>query len=452
MRGGLADRPDRNRSISLHDAAARWRAAPAGDEAGHAATNIVPLRRGPRDEAHAAPPLTINANARPAPGTWQSERLSRWALLLAISAAAHASLYLPFQQEPAPMASIGETAISVEIVLGANQHAGLTPDQGTSEASAPTPAQAPEVTIAEVEPTETAQLEAPVERPAAAPEAPAEQPREVAAAPVEQPRPAEPTEVPPAPATPDTPETKAEAAPVIVAAPAETPPAIRPVTPVEAVEDATPAPAPVQARPQVEVATAAELQVSPSPPPAEATAASPVKEAVAETAKPVEVATVVLPTESATPPPRPAQRQTRPAPTRAERTRETARTRRPPRAVAQGERNRSTTTSPAAAAAGGVGRGRSDADSNYRGRVAAHLARHKRFPHEARNSGNQGSATIAFALDGGGRVTSVRLVRGSGVASLDQEATAMVRRASPFPAPPGGHGMNFTVPVSFRLN
>jgi hypothetical protein len=28
---------------------------------------------------------------------------------------------------------------------------------------------------------------------------------------------------------------------------------------------------------------------------------------------------------------------------------------------------------------------------------------------------------------------------------------AMVRRASPFPAPPGGRGMSFTVPVSFRI-
>jgi hypothetical protein len=36
-------------------------------------------------------------------------------------------------------------------------------------------------------------------------------------------------------------------------------------------------------------------------------------------------------------------------------------------------------------------------------------------------------------------------------ASLDQEVEAMVRRASPFPAPPAGHAMTFTVPVSFQL-
>jgi periplasmic protein TonB len=49
-------------------------------------------------------------------------------------------------------------------------------------------------------------------------------------------------------------------------------------------------------------------------------------------------------------------------------------------------------------------------------------------------------------------VTSVRLARGSGIASFDQEVQAMVRRASPFPAPPSGQPKSFMVPVSFRLN
>jgi periplasmic protein TonB len=104
-----------------------------------------------------------------------------------------------------------------------------------------------------------------------------------------------------------------------------------------------------------------------------------------------------------------------------------------------------------APSANGVGRGRSDADSNYRGLVAAHLARYKRFPADARSRGDQGVASVSFSLDGGGRVTSVGLMRGSGVASLDQEVQAMVHRASPFPAPPSGRPMSFTVPVSFRL-
>jgi periplasmic protein TonB len=103
------------------------------------------------------------------------------------------------------------------------------------------------------------------------------------------------------------------------------------------------------------------------------------------------------------------------------------------------------------AAASGVGRGRSDADSNYRGLVAAHLARYKQFPADARGRGEQGSALVMFSLDGGGAVASVKLMRGSGVASIDAETQAMVRRASPFPAPPSGRPMTFTVPVRFHL-
>lgn len=102
-------------------------------------------------------------------------------------------------------------------------------------------------------------------------------------------------------------------------------------------------------------------------------------------------------------------------------------------------------------ASSGVGRGRSDADSNYNGLVAAHLARYKQFPADARGRGEQGSALVMFSLDGGGAVTSVKLMRGSGVASFDAETQAMVRRASPFPAPPSGRPMTFTVPVRFHL-
>jgi protein TonB len=34
---------------------------------------------------------------------------------------------------------------------------------------------------------------------------------------------------------------------------------------------------------------------------------------------------------------------------------------------------------------------------------------------------------------------------------LDQEILAMVRRASPFPAPPDGQPKSFTVPLNFNL-
>jgi protein TonB len=114
-------------------------------------------------------------------------------------------------------------------------------------------------------------------------------------------------------------------------------------------------------------------------------------------------------------------------------------------------RKRVTPASTPSVASNSIGRGRSDASSNYRGLVAAHLARYKQFPSDARSRGDQGTATVTFGLDGGGRVTSVRLARGSGVSSIDQETQAMVRRASPFPAPPDGRAQSFTVPVQFYL-
>ncbi|MFL6930329.1 MAG: energy transducer TonB, partial [Xanthobacteraceae bacterium] len=106
---------------------------------------------------------------------------------------------------------------------------------------------------------------------------------------------------------------------------------------------------------------------------------------------------------------------------------------------------------PASPSASGVGIGRAANDTNYSGLVFAHLARHNQFPADARNRGEQGSAMIGFSLDGGGRVTRVSLVRSSGFSSLDQEAPAMVRRASPFPAPPDGRPVSFTAPASFRI-
>lgn len=113
--------------------------------------------------------------------------------------------------------------------------------------------------------------------------------------------------------------------------------------------------------------------------------------------------------------------------------------------------NRQTTAALPSQAASGIGRGRSDNDSNYHGIVAAHLARYKQYPAEARNRGEQGVATLAFSLDGSGRVTSSRLVRTSGIASIDREVQAMAQRASPFPPPPSGRPMSFTVPVNFRI-
>jgi protein TonB len=114
-----------------------------------------------------------------------------------------------------------------------------------------------------------------------------------------------------------------------------------------------------------------------------------------------------------------------------------------------------TASKPAAPAmtaqAGGLGAGQSAALKNYFSQVASHLSRHKRFPPDARAAGHNGTAMVSFTVDGSGNVDAVRLAHSSGVASFDAESLAMVKRASPFPAPPSGQSVNFTVPVNFSL-
>jgi protein TonB len=88
------------------------------------------------------------------------------------------------------------------------------------------------------------------------------------------------------------------------------------------------------------------------------------------------------------------------------------------------------------------------ATASWRGSLMAHLNRYKRFPGGA----SPGTVQVAFSIDRGGRVLSARLVRGSGDAALDGEAVAMIRRASPVPAPPdglGGGAISLSVPIKF---
>lgn len=87
--------------------------------------------------------------------------------------------------------------------------------------------------------------------------------------------------------------------------------------------------------------------------------------------------------------------------------------------------------------------------ASWRGSLIAHLNRYKRFPGGA----SPGTVQVAFAIDRSGNVLSSRVVGSSGDSALDAEAAAMIRRASPVPAPPagvgGGGAIALSVPVRF---
>lgn len=146
------------------------------------------------------------------------------------------------------------------------------------------------------------------------------------------------------------------------------------------------------------------------------------------------------------PSPKPAEPETKAAPEKPSETPPP-----PKREAAEKPRPQSKPTPPRVAASqSGVGIGSSRAIRDWASRVSAHLARNKRYPRDALALGIGGTAAVAFSLDGGGNVTAIRLVRSSGNASLDRESQDLVRRASPFPAPPQGRA-SITVPVNFNV-
>jgi periplasmic protein TonB len=84
--------------------------------------------------------------------------------------------------------------------------------------------------------------------------------------------------------------------------------------------------------------------------------------------------------------------------------------------------------------------------------LIAHFNQHKRYP--ANRSLDSAEILVNFVLDEDGRVLSSDIVRGSGDASFDEAALAMIRRSDPVPKPPllvVQQGLSFTLPVIFRV-
>jgi periplasmic protein TonB len=90
----------------------------------------------------------------------------------------------------------------------------------------------------------------------------------------------------------------------------------------------------------------------------------------------------------------------------------------------------------------------------WKSEIVALLERNKRYPHEAHARGEHGVVQLLFTLDRTGQLRASRILRSSGVAVLDEEALALVRRAQPFPPPPPempGNSLDLTVPIRFNL-
>ena len=91
---------------------------------------------------------------------------------------------------------------------------------------------------------------------------------------------------------------------------------------------------------------------------------------------------------------------------------------------------------------------------SWKRRLALHLQRNKRYPHEAQVRRESGTARVAFVVDRHGHIMSSKIVQGSGSQALDHETLELLQRAQPLPTPPadvGGTQFAFTVPILFEL-
>ncbi len=92
---------------------------------------------------------------------------------------------------------------------------------------------------------------------------------------------------------------------------------------------------------------------------------------------------------------------------------------------------------------------------SWQKQLMSHLNRFKRYPDQARASGTRGLTNVAFTIDRSGRVLSARVAQGSGSTMLDEEAVAIIQRASPMPTPPldtPGETFDLVLPIQFHIH
>jgi protein TonB len=82
---------------------------------------------------------------------------------------------------------------------------------------------------------------------------------------------------------------------------------------------------------------------------------------------------------------------------------------------------------------------------NYAALVRARVAARK-----PGGNGGRGTVVVAFSVSRSGGLTSARISRSSGNSSLDGRVLAAVRSVGPFPPPPAGANLNFTMPFYFK--
>ncbi len=91
---------------------------------------------------------------------------------------------------------------------------------------------------------------------------------------------------------------------------------------------------------------------------------------------------------------------------------------------------------------------------SYSSLLANAIAKYKQYPKIAQMRGWHGTVIADLEIDTIGAVISIKIKKSSTYEVLDNEALEMIKKASPFPAPPEslrGKNFNVLVPISFKL-
>jgi protein TonB len=91
--------------------------------------------------------------------------------------------------------------------------------------------------------------------------------------------------------------------------------------------------------------------------------------------------------------------------------------------------------------------------ADYRAALSRWLESHKRYPDEARQRGEQGSAVLRFRVDRSGRVLDYAVVSSTGYRDLDAAIESMMRGATlpPFPASMTSAEIEVSVELRFGI-
>lgn len=97
----------------------------------------------------------------------------------------------------------------------------------------------------------------------------------------------------------------------------------------------------------------------------------------------------------------------------------------------------------------------SNAVPTWKRLVASKLERNKKYPSSAQARNERGVVQLEFSVDRQGNLKTSRILRSSGSDALDRETLDLVRRASPFAAPPvamAGAEVFLVVPIRFNIH